>query len=502
MSAVTTTVTEAERAAWREAGYSTSLINEDLAPATERKWHTWSILCMWMSDVHSVGGYVFAAGLFFLGLTGWQVLLSLVIGSLVVYYFMNLMGLPGHRLGVPYPVFARVSFGVFGANIPALIRAVIGIAWYGIQTWLASVAVVVLLLAVFPGLKPWTEGGAFGLSPLGWFAFALMWGLQLAVFYRGIETIRKFIDFCGPAVYVVMFILAIWIVSKAGWGSLTLDLSDKQLSAGGVVYTMLMAIALVVSYFSTLLLNFGDFSRFTSSPQVVRQGNFWGLPVNFTAFSLVTVVVTAGTVAVFGEAILDPVQIVARIPNTFVVVLGAATFVVATIGINIVANFVSPAYDLANVAPKYIDFRRGGLITSLVAFFVMPWNLYNSPVAINIFLGSLGAVLGPLYGIMMTDYYLIKRQQVKVDDLFRAGPQSAYWYQGGVNLTAVKAFVPAALAAIVLALVPGLEALAPFSWFVGAGLGAALYRWLAQGQPAVLAAAAPAPRRPAWRGGP
>jgi nucleobase:cation symporter-1, NCS1 family len=494
MANVSVTADPADRDAWKRAGFSEALINDDLAPAKRRNWRTWSIACMWMSDVHSVGGYVFAAGLFFLGLTGWQVLVALLVGICIVNYFMNKMGLPGHRLGVPYPVFARVSFGVFGANIPALIRAAIGIAWYGIQTWLASVAVVVLLIAVFPGLKPWTEGGFFGLSPLGWFAFAVMWALQLAVFYRGIETIRRFIDFCGPAVYVVMFLLAIWIVSKAGWASLALNLSDKQLTTGGVIYTMLMAAALVVSYFSTLLLNFGDFSRFTDSPDAVKRGNFWGLPVNFTAFSLVTVVVTAGTVAVFGEAILDPVEIVARIPNVFVVILGAATFVVATIGINIVANFVSPAYDLANVAPKYIDFKRGGLITSLAAFFVMPWHLYNSPVAINIFLGSLGAVLGPLYGIMMADYYLVKRQQVNVDDLFRATPASAYWYRNGVNMTAVKAFLPSSLIAIALALVPGLESLAPFSWFVGAGLGAGLYCWLAKGQPAMAPGLPPAQR--------
>ena len=465
---------------WAAQGYSPSLINEDLAPTAERTWHTWDILCMWMSDVHSVGGYVFAAGLFFLGLTGWQVLLALVVGACVVNFFMNKMGLPGQRLGVPYPVFARVSFGVFGANIPALIRAVIGIAWYGIQTWLASVAVVVLLVAIAPGLKPWTEGSILGLSPLGWFAFGAMWLLQLIVFYRGIETIRRFIDFCGPAVYVVMVALAIWNVSKAGWGSLTLNLSDKPLSAGGTVYTMLTAMALVVSYFSTLLLNFGDFSRLTSSERVVRQGNFWGLPVNFTAFSVVTVIVTAGTVAVFGEAILDPVQIVARIPNTFVVILGAATFVIATIGINIVANFVSPAYDLANVAPKHIDFKRGGLITSLIALFVMPWHLYNSPVAINIFLGSLGAVLGPLYGIMMADYYLVKREQVAVDDLYRADPSSSLWYSRGFNPVAIKAFVPAALVAIAVALIPALSAVGPFSWFIGAGLGAVLYRMFAR----------------------
>ncbi len=471
---------------WQQRGYSPLLANEDLVPTTERNWHTWDVLCMWMSDVHSVGGYAFAAGLFFLGLTGWQVLVALIVGILIVNYFMNRMGMPGHRTGVPYPVFARVSFGVFGANIAALIRAVIGIAWYGIQTWLASVAVVVLLIAIFPGLKPWAEGSILGLSPLGWFAFAAMWVLQFAVFWRGIEVIRKFIDFCGPAVYVVMLVLAIWIVSQSGWHSLTLQLKDLHLTTGGTVYTMLMAMALVVSYFSTLLLNFGDFARFTSAPEIIRRGNFWGLPVNFTAFSIVTVIVTAGTVSVFGQAITDPVQIVARIPNTFIVILGAITFVVATIGINIVANFVSPAYDLANVLPKYLDFRRGGLVAAVIAFFVMPWHLYNSPVAIDYFLGALGAVLGPLYGIIMADYYYTKREQVVVDDLFRVGAGGTYWYQNGVNMTAVKAFVPAAVVAIVVALIPGLHDVAPFSWFVGAALGAALYCLLA-GQEAVAA---------------
>lgn len=253
---------------------------------------------------------------------------------------------------------------------------------------------MVLVLAIFPGLKPWSEGSILGLSPLGWLAFATMWLLQFAVFRRGIEVIRRFIDFCGPAVYVVMVALAIWIVSKAGWHSLTLQLKDFHLSTGGIVNTMLMAIGLVVSYFSTLLLNFGDFARFTASPSVVRRGNFLGLPINFTAFSVVTVIVTAWTVSVFGQAITDPVQIVARIPNTFVLILGAITFVVATIGINIVANFVSPAYHLANVLPKYLDFRRGGLVAAVIAFFVMPWHLYNSPVAIDYFLGALGAGLG------------------------------------------------------------------------------------------------------------
>ncbi|MDQ3793607.1 MAG: NCS1 family nucleobase:cation symporter-1, partial [Actinomycetota bacterium] len=358
-------------------GYSDRLYNEDLAPVTERTWTGYSLFAMWMADVHSIGGYTFAAGLFFLGLAGWEVFLALLVGIAIVYFLMNLTGIAGQRHGVPYPVLSRLSFGLFGANIPALIRAIIAIFWYGIQTWLASVAVVILLLRIFPGLESYAENSILGLSTLGWICFLILWAAQLFVLRHGMETVRRFVDWAGPAIYVAMFALAIWIVIESG-GRIDFSLGSKELSTGGTILAFLTAASLVVAYFSTLLLNFCDFSRFSPSERMVKVGNFWGLPVNFTAFSLVTVIVTAGSVAVYGEAITDPVELVSRIPNTLVLIVGAVTFAVATVGINIVANFVSPAYDLANVAPKYIDFRRGGLITALLALLVTPWNIYNS----------------------------------------------------------------------------------------------------------------------------
>jgi NCS1 family nucleobase:cation symporter-1 len=288
------------------------------------------------------------------------------------------------------------------------------------------------------------------------------------------ETVRRFVDWAGPAIYVAMFALAIWIVIESG-GRIDFSLGSKELSTGGAILAFLTAASLVVAYFSTLLLNFCDFSRFSPSERMVKVGNFWGLPVNFTAFSLVTVIVTAGSVAVYGEAITDPVELVSRIPNTLVLIVGAVTFAVATVGINIVANFVSPAYDLANVAPKYIDFRRGGLITALLALLVTPWNIYNSPVAVNYFLGGLGAFLGPLFGIIVVDYYLVKRGRVDMDGLYQVGESSPYWYERGINRHAVWVFVISAAVAAIIALVPTFGVLAPFSWFVGAGLSGALY---------------------------
>jgi NCS1 family nucleobase:cation symporter-1 len=456
------------------AEYSDRLYNEDLAPVEERTWSAYSLFAMWMADVHSIGGYTIAAGLFFLGLAGWQVFLALIVGITVVYFLMNLTGIAGQRHGIPYPVLARLSFGLFGANIPALIRAIIAIFWYGIQTWLASVAVVILLLRIFPGLEGLTESKFLGLSYLGWICFLALWVAQLFVLHRGMETVRRFVDWAGPAIYVAMFALAVWIVIESG-GHIDFKLGSKDLSAGGAFLAFITAASLVVAYFSTLMLNFCDFSRFSPSERMVKWGNFWGLPVNFTAFSLVTVVVTAGSVAVYGEAITDPVQLVAKIPNTLVLIIGALTFAIATVGINIVANFVSPAYDLSNAIPKYIDFKRGGLISALLALLVTPWNIYSSPVAINYFLGGLAAFLGPLFGIIIVDYYLVKRGRIDVEGLYRAEEVSPYWYEGGINRHAVLIFVISAAVAGIIALIPVFGQLAPFSWFIGAGLSGALY---------------------------
>lgn len=472
--------------------YSGRLYNEDLAPVGEggRTWTWYSLFAMWMADVHSIGGYTFAAGLFFLGLTGWEVFVALILGITVVYFLMNLTGIAGQRHGIPYPVLARISFGVFGANIPALIRAVIAIFWYGIQTWLASVAVQVLLLRIWPSLEQYTQNSFLGLSTLGWVCFLGLWAAQLFVLHRGMETVRRFVDWAGPAIYVAMFALAIWILAKAGW-RVDLSLGSKELSAGAELLAFFTAISLVVAYFSTLLLNFCDFSRFAPTERMVKWGNFWGLPVNFTVFSLITVVTTAGSAAVFGKTIMDPVQIVARIPNTFALIIGAVTFAVATIGINIVANFVSPAYDLSNAFPRHIDFKRGGLITAILAVLVMPWHIYGNPVAINYFLGGLAAFLGPLFGIIIADYYLVKRGRIDVDGLYREGSSSPYWYSGGINRRAVLVFVVSAALSAVIALVPAFGPAAPFSWFIGALSGAALYLAAARRAPEAIPERAP-----------
>ena len=466
-------------------GYDPRLTNEDLAPLRKQSWGSYNIFAFWMSDVHSVGGYVTAGSLFALGLSSWQVLVSLVVGITIVYFFCNLVAKPSQMTGVPYPVICRSVFGVLGANVPAIIRGLIAVAWYGIQTYLASAALDVVVLKLWPSLMPYADVnqyGFLGLSLLGWCTYAILWVLQAAVFWRGMESIRKFIDFCGPAVYVVMFLLCGYLIWKAGWGEINLSLGEVKYSGWSALPIMLGAIALVVSYFSGPMLNFGDFSRYGRSFQAVKTGNLLGLPVNFLVFSILVVVTASLTVPVFGELITDPVQTVARIDNTFAIVLGALTFAIATIGINIVANFISPAFDFSNVSPQRISWRAGGMIAAVGSVLITPWNLYSNPDVIHYTLETLGAFIGPLFGVLIADYYIVRKQRVVVDDMFTMDPAGRYHYKKGYNPAAIIATAVGAVVAMIPVLWvggPGMHTTAQYSWFIGCGLGFAVYLALA-----------------------
>ncbi|WCM56419.1 cytosine permease [Microbacterium sp. EF45047] len=318
----------------------------------------YNLFAMWMSNVHSVAGYVFAAGLFTLGLAGWQVFTALLVGITLIYFLTNLAGRGGQKYGIAFAALCRPAFGIYGANIPSMIKATTATAWYGIQTWVSSTALVVVVLRFFPDLTPLAENSILGLSTLGWACFGFMWLAQLLVFFYGWEAIRRFTDWAGPVIYVVMFALAIWIVVRAGGPSaISFTLGSKDLSGGAAVGMWLTAVALTVAWFAGTTLNFADFSRFMRSPSAMRRGNFLGLPVNFMLFAVATVITTSGGLAVFGELITDPVELVARIDNTTAVLLGALTFMTATIATNIVANFVSGAMDVAPARPVLVPPR-------------------------------------------------------------------------------------------------------------------------------------------------
>uniref|UniRef100_A0A914HTP5 Uncharacterized protein n=1 Tax=Globodera rostochiensis TaxID=31243 RepID=A0A914HTP5_GLORO len=381
----------------RNEQFDPSLCNEDLKPLKCQKWNAYNIFAVWMTDVHSVAGYLTAGSLFSLRLAGWQVLAALILGILIVHFCCNWVAKPSQVTGVPYPVINRAIFGIRGANIPALLRGSIAIAWYGVQTFLASRALLLVLLKFFPSLSflhNVQSYGFLGLSLLGWCSFGFMWAAQAALFWMGMEAIKKFIDWAGPAVYVVMMALAFYLVANAGIHNLSLNFSGDPLPFGDSIPVMFTAIALVVSYFSGPMLNFGDFSRYAKSWGTVKLGNLLGLPVNFLFFSLLTVLTTSATLPVFGRLITDPIEIVEQIGNQTaaewagltVVIAGGTTFVV-------------------------------GMITAIASVLLTPWNWYNDPTAIHFALGVLGALIGPLHGILVSGYYIASKQTVWVSDL-------------------------------------------------------------------------------------
>ncbi|MEV0165702.1 NCS1 family nucleobase:cation symporter-1 [Nonomuraea fuscirosea] len=475
--------------------YDPRLTNEDLAPLKKQTWSSYNIFAFWMSDVHSVGGYVTAGSLFALGLASWQVLFALLAGIVIVNVFCNLVARPSQVTGVPYPVINRAVFGVLGANIPAIVRGAIAIAWYGVQTYLASQSLIIIFLKFWPATAALNEPTFLGLSALGYICYAILWLAQAAVFWRGMDAIRRFVDWAGPAVYVVMLVLAGYLVSQAGWENISLDLSQgDSLGFAESIPVMLSAIALVVSYFSGPMLNFGDFSRYGRSFEAVKRGNFLGLPINFLFFSLLTVITASATVPVFGELITDPIHTVQRIDTPFAILLGGLTFVIATVGINIVANFISPAFDFSNVSPQRISWRTGGMIAAVGSVLLTPWNWYGNPDAIHYTLGLLGALIGPLFGILIAGYYVCARQRVSVDELFTMDPGGRYWFSRGYNPNAVWATVASGGPAIASVLVPKLVTavdvtwIADYSWFIGCGLGFVAMIALERRNPRITAA--------------
>ncbi|MCS3453455.1 MULTISPECIES: NCS1 family nucleobase:cation symporter-1 [Bradyrhizobium] len=474
---------------------SPSLYNEDLAPARERNWGAFSIFNVWTSDVHSLWGYYLAASLFLLCGSFVNFILAIGVGSLVIFVLMSLIGNAGVKTGVPYPVLARASFGVWGANIPALVRAVVACFWYGAQTAAASGAIVALLTRIDSFKAFHQSSHMLGHSTLEVICFVVIWALQLLIIQRGMETVRRFQDWAGPAVWLMMLILAIYLCIAAGGISLTAPipqdvLLEKTKEAGvpGVPgsFPALCAVAATwITYFAALYLNFCDFSRYAPDVKALRKGNIWGLPVNLILFSLVAGVTTIAAFNVYHEVLLHPDQISAKFDSWFLALLAAVTFAVATLGINVVANFVSPAFDFSNVFPRHIDFKKGGYIAALIALALYPFAPWEGSAAS--FVGLIGATMGPIFGIMMVDYYLIAKGRVNVPALYQENGE--YRFQNGWN---VSALIAAGIGALFSSVLPNFTSILPtwwavYGWFFGVGIAGAVYYALRVAMPSPVA---------------
>jgi len=456
------------------------LYNKDLAPTDKKKknWGWFEIFNVWANDVQSLFGYTLAASLFLsYGLNGWAVFLAILLAGFFIMWLVNLSGKPSVKLGIPYPVFARASMGVIGANFPAMVRGIVAMFWYGAQTYFASTAVALLIRALSG-----SKGGGdtfLGMDGIDWISFIFVAGFQIYLFWQGIDLIRKFLNFAGPAVYAVMIILMLTIWAKAGGGLLSEVgniFSGVGSYSGGAFAAFLAIFGTMVAYFAAVVINFGDFARFVKNEKEMRKGNLWGLPGNIFLFSFIALMVTAGTVSVFGETLTNPTEMVARVGNLGLTVIAAFAFFAATIGINMVANFVPPAYDLANLIPSKINFRTGGLITSIVGFIIGAfWVSVISNIGMFPFVNTLGAILAPVYGIMIVDYYVIKKQRLDVNQLFSTKKGGKYYYNDGWNQKAFVAWAIAGVFSVLTVWHPALSGLGGYAWIIGAALGTILH---------------------------
>jgi len=473
---------------------SSKLYNKDLAPtpSKDKKWGWFEIFNVWANDVQSLFGYTLAASLFLAsGLNGWAVMLALVLAGFFIMWLVNLSGKPSVKHGIPYPVFARVSMGVFGANFPAMARGIVAMFWYGAQTYAASTAVA-LLITGLTGIEG--EPMLLGMSGVMWISFIFVSAFQVYLFWQGIDLVRRFLNFAGPAVYVVMILLMIAIWAKAGGGLLSEVgniFSGGARSGGfeglGSFGAFLAVFSIMVGYFAAVVINFGDFARFVKNEDEMKKGNLWGLVGNVVFFSFITLMITGGTIAIFGEYIAQPTDMVAKVDNLLLTIIAAFAFFAATVGINMVANFVPPAYDLANLIPSKINFKIGGLITAAFGFIIGGlWVSTITKMGLFPFVNTLGAILAPVFGIMITDYYIIKKQKINVDDLFSDKKSGKYHYNDGFNGKGMLAWALSGYIAVGTVwpniLIFGLDDFfanlgggGGYAWIIGAALGAVIH---------------------------
>jgi NCS1 family nucleobase:cation symporter-1 len=474
--------------------------NADLRPvAIERRtWSTYNYLALWVGMAHCIPSWTLASGLVALGMDWKQAVFTIALGNLVVLVPMLLNGHAGTKYGIPFPVFARASFGIRGANLPALMRAAVACAWFGIQTWIGGSGIFVLAGKAFG--HGWQNASTVGgYAWTLWLSFLLFWVLEIAVIARGMETLRRVENWAAPFVIVGALALLGWIIAKAGGVGPLLD-QPSALGWGSrfwkVFFPSLMG---MIGFWSTLSLNIPDFTRFGGSQRAQLRGQALGLPTTMTLFALLSVLVTSGSQAVYGAPIWDPIALAGKmdsIPGTLFALL---VVLVATLSTNIAANVVSPAYDLAHLLPRFVNFRTGALITGVIGIVIFPWKLYSNPnVYIFTWLGTVGGLLGTVSGILIADYWIVRRTTLHLDELYRQ--DGRYWYTGGWNWRAVASLLVGAVLAVggsysavdahgvkqgpfpVHGLIPLLEPLADYGWAVGLASSLLLYTALSLGR--------------------
>jgi len=443
---------------------SSWLWNKDLAPIPpeRRTWGTYNYSALWIAMSVNIPTYLMASAMIAGGMNWKQALFTVFLGNIIVLIPMLLNAHAGAEYGIPFPVFARSSFGVLGANVPAMLRALVACGWFGIQTWIGGEAINTLLAAIISG---WNHP---------WFCFFLFWLLNLAVILRGISTIRFLQGITAPALLILGIAMLGWAYTRAGGFGPMLSAPSKFRTFDEFFAFFIPSLTGVVAFWATVALNIPDFTRYAKGQREQMVGQALGLPTTMTFYSFIGIAVTSATVIVFGQAIWDPVIVLSRLGNPIAVVVAMVALLLATLNVNVAANVVSPANDFSNLYPRRISFKVGGLITCVIGLLMQPWRWLESHGSYVMgWLVGYSSFLGPIAGVMIADYFIIRKRVIVTDDLFKRG--GIYEFSGGFNWRAIAALAAGILVALIGLKVSALHSLYQYAWFVGFGVSFFVY---------------------------
>jgi NCS1 family nucleobase:cation symporter-1 len=451
---------------------SSPLYNEDLAPVPvrARNWTTYNYAALWISMAHCIPTYMLASGLITAGMNWWQALITILLGNTIVLVPILLNSHPGTKYGIPFPVFARAAYGTVGSNLPALMRALVACGWFGIQAWIGGAALHTFFSSIVPGWQLVFGGPVGGHTPTEWISFLLFWGLNIYIIYRGMNLLRIVENWAAPFVLIMTAVLLAWIVYEAGGLGFLLNEPDKFGSLGEFWTIFVPSLTAMIGFWATLSLNMPDFTRFGHSQREQIIGQTVALPTTMTVFAAMGIIITSAAVIVFPHTnsadLWDPVKLVGQFSQPLVVAVSMFTVVVATLAVNIAANVVSPANDFANAFPKWISFRTGGLITGVIGILIQPWRLLADPSGyIFGWLVGYSGGLGSIAGVLIADYWIVRRKQLKLADLYRTRGEYRGW-----NWRAVAATVLGCFFAWIGLIIPEFRTLYDYGWFVGFGV--------------------------------
>ena len=449
------------------------LYNEDLAPVpiARRTWTTYNFAALWISMAHCIPTYMLSAGLMAAGMSWSQALITVLLGNTIVLVPILLNSHPGTKYGIPFPVFARVAYGTFGSNVPALMRALVACGWFGIQAWIGGEALNTFFASVLPGWNQLLGPGFSGHTGTEWLSFLIFWALNVWIVYRGMDLLRHVENWAAPFVLVMTAALLAWAIVKANGVGPLLSAPGKFPTLASFIPVFVPSLTAMIGFWATLSLNMPDFTRFGRSQREQVIGQVVALPTTMFVFAAMGVLITSATSIIYGELIWDPIKLIARFESPVIIAVAMFTAVVATLAVNIAANVVSPANDFANAFPRFIRFSTGGLITGILGIVIQPWRLLADPSGyiFNWLLGYSGG-LGSIAGVLIADYWIVRKRQLSLEDLYLADGRYGRWNWAGIGAT-----LAGCAAAWIGLLWPPLRPLYDYAWFVGFAVAAAGY---------------------------